>query len=78
MIVWILSTLSVKIIFLLKYLVYEYKDIKEKEIKVLADNQTNFKDEIEKNKEVYEKIIDDAADKIENFIQKTNLNNQIQ
>ena len=56
----------------LKSLVYEYKDIKEKEIKVLADNQTNFKDEIEKNKEVYEKIIDDAADKIENFIQKTN------
>ena len=62
----------------LKSLVYEYKDIKEKEIKVLADNQTNFKEEIEKNKEVYEKIIDDAADKIENFIQKTNLNNQIQ
>ena len=29
-------------------------------------------------KEVYEKIIDDAADKIENFIQKANLNNQIQ
>ena len=62
----------------LKSLVYEYKDIKEKEIKALTDNQTNFKEEIEKNKEVYEKIIDDAADKIENFIQKTNLNNQIQ
>ena len=27
----------------LKSLVYEYKDIKEKEIKVLTDNQTNFK-----------------------------------
>ena len=62
----------------LKSLVYEYKDIKEKEIKALTKNQTNFKEEIEKNKEVYEKIIDDAADKIENFIQKTNLNNQIQ
>ena len=62
----------------LKSLVYEYKDIKEKEIKVLTDNQTNFKEEVEKNKEVYEKIIDDAADKIENFIQKANLNNQIQ
>ena len=62
----------------LKSLVYEYRDIKEKEIKVLTDNQTNFKEEIEKNKEVYEKIIDDAADKIENYIQKTNLNNQIQ
>ena len=62
----------------LKSLVYEYKDIKEKEIKVLMDNQTNFKEEIDKNKEVYEKIIDNAADKIENFIQKANLNNQIQ
>ena len=33
---------------------------------------------IEKNKEIYEKIIDDAADQIENFIQKTNSDNQIQ
>ena len=59
-------------------MVYEFKDIKEKEIKVLADNQTNFKEEVEKNKEVYEKIISDAADKIETFIQKTNSDNQIQ
>ena len=62
----------------LKSLVYQYKDNKEKEIEVLMDNQTSIKDEIEKNKEVYEKIIDNAADKIENFIQKTNLDNQIQ
>ena len=62
----------------LKSLVYQYKDNKEKEIEVLMDNQTSIKHEIDKNKEVYEKIIDDAADKIENFIQKTNLNNQIQ
>ena len=62
----------------LKSLVYQYKDNKEKEIEVLMDNQTSIKDEIEKNKEVYEKIIDDAADKIENFIQKANLDNQIQ
>ena len=33
-------------------------------------NQENFKEEIEKNKEVYEKIIDDAAEKIESFIQQ--------
>ena len=32
----------------------------------------------EKNKDDYEKIIDEAADKIENFIQKANLDNQIQ
>ena len=62
----------------LKSLVYQYKDNKEKEIEALMDNQTSIKHEIDKNKEVYEKIIDDAADKIENFIQKTNLDNQIQ
>ncbi len=62
----------------LKSLVYQYKDNKEKEIEVLMDNQTSIKHEIDKNKEVYEKIIDDAADNIENFIQKANLDNQIQ
>ena len=62
----------------LKSLVYQYKDEKEKEIEVLSQNQENFKEEIEKNKEIYEKIIDDATDKIESFIQKANLDNQIQ
>ena len=45
---------------------------------ILKENQENFKEEIEKNKEVYEKIIDEAADKIETFIQKANSDNQIQ
>tara|TARA_B100001013_G_scaffold128404_1_gene74851 strand:+ start:20 stop:466 length:447 start_codon:yes stop_codon:yes gene_type:complete len=62
----------------LRSLVYQYKDEKEEEIEVLRENQANFREEIEKNKEVYEKIIDDAADKIETFIQKTNSDNQIQ
>ena len=62
----------------LKSLVYHYRDNKEKEIEVLKQNQESFKEEIEKNKEVYEKIKDDAADKIETFIQKTNSDNQIQ
>ena len=62
----------------LKSLVYQYKDDKEKEIDVLTRNQANFKEEIEKNKEIYEKIIDDAADKIESFIEKANSDNQIQ
>ena len=62
----------------LKSLVYQYKDEKEKEIEVLSQNQENFKEEIKKNKEIYEKIVDDATDKIESFIQKTNLDNQIQ
>tara|TARA_Y100000815_G_C12877902_1_gene325377 strand:+ start:53 stop:499 length:447 start_codon:yes stop_codon:yes gene_type:complete len=62
----------------LRSLVYQYKDEKEEEIEILRENQANFREEIEKNKEVYEKIISDAADKIENFIQKTNSDNQIQ
>jgi len=62
----------------LKSLVYQYRESKEKEIEVLKQNQESFKEEIEKNKEVYEKIISDAADKIETFIQKANSDNQIQ
>ena len=45
---------------------------------MLNENQKNFKEEIEKNKEDYEKIIEDEADKIQTFIQKSNSDNQIQ
>tara|TARA_B100000029_G_C17315629_1_gene866135 strand:+ start:318 stop:764 length:447 start_codon:yes stop_codon:yes gene_type:complete len=62
----------------LKSLVYEYKDRKEKEIEELNTTQEIFKKDLDNNKEIYEKILDDAADKIENFIKKTNSDNQIQ
>ena len=62
----------------LKSLVYEYEEKKEIENKQLTQGQSNLKEEIEKNKEIYEKIIEEAADKIENFIHKTNPENQIQ
>ena len=62
----------------LKKLVYEYKDKKEVEINELVDNQNIVKDEIIKNKEEYEKIIENATDQIENFVQKVNLENPIQ
>ena len=62
----------------LRSLVYQYRDDKEKEIEVFKTNQENFKEEIEKNKDIYEKIIDEAAEKIETFIQKANSENQIQ
>ena len=62
----------------LRSLVYQYRDDKENEVKILKENQDNFREEIEKNKLDYEKIIDDAAKKIEDFIQKTNIDNQIQ
>ena len=62
----------------LKSLVYEYKEKKETEIEQLTLGQSSLKEEIEKNKEDYEKIIDEAANKIEKFIHKTNPDNQIQ
>ena len=62
----------------LKSLVYEYKEKKEQEIGKIINEQNNFKKEIEKNKEDYEKIIDDAAVQIENFVQKINSENLIQ
>ena len=62
----------------LKSLVYEYKEKKEIEIKNLNEEQDKFKFEIEKNREDFEKIIEDAADQIEDFVQKANLENPIQ
>jgi cell division protein ZapA len=62
----------------LKSLVYDFRDKKEEEMKQLQQDHGNFKKEIEKNKEDYEKIIEAAADEIENFVEKANLENQVQ
>ena len=62
----------------LKSLVYEYKDKKEEEIKNLTLEQNNFRQEIQKNKEDYEKIIENAAEQIEDFVKKSNSENSIQ
>jgi len=62
----------------LKSLVYDYKDKKEEDIKQLSHDHEEFKKEIEKNKKDYEKIIEEAADEIENFVEKANLENQVQ
>ena len=62
----------------LKSLVYDYKKNKEDEINALSNEQKNFKDEIEKNKIEYEKIISDTADQIENFLEKTGEISKIQ
>ena len=62
----------------LKSLVYEYRDKKEEEMKLLSQDHENFKKELEKNKENYEKIIEEAADEIESFVEKANLENQVQ
>jgi len=62
----------------LKSLVYEYKENKENEIKQLINQQEEFKKEIEKNKNDYEKIIDEAANQIETFLEKANQEDLIQ
>ncbi|WP_415284911.1 cell division protein ZapA [Candidatus Pelagibacter sp. Uisw_130] len=62
----------------LKSLVYNYRDKKEDEMQQLQQDHENFKKEIEKNKDDYEKIIGAAADEIENFVEKANLENPVQ
>ena len=59
----------------LKSLIYDYRDKKEEEIKELNNNHLNFKNEIEANHKKYEKLIDEAADEISNFVEKAKLAN---
>jgi len=62
----------------LKSLIYEYKERKETEVNQLNDEQINLKNEIDKNKNEYEKIIDNATNEIEIFINKTNTDKPLQ
>ena len=62
----------------LKNLVYEYKDNKEIEIKSLINNHEDLKKEIDKTKNDYEKILDETAKQIDEFVDKVNLENNIQ
>ena len=57
----------------LKSLIYEYRDKKEQEIIELNNNHNKLKNEIEVNQKNYEKLIDEAADEISNFVEKANL-----
>ena len=59
----------------LKSLIYEYKDIKEDEIEKLKNSHQNFKNQIEVNQKNYEKLIDEAANEISNFVKKAKLEN---
>ena len=56
----------------LKSLVYRYKDDKDIEINNLQMEQDKFKKELENLNNGYEKIIDDASSKIEEFMNKNN------
>ena len=57
----------------LKTLIYDYRDKKEEEIAKLNDNHQKLKNEIETNQQNYEKLIDEAANEISNFVEKANL-----
>ena len=59
----------------LKSLIYDYKDKKEQEISDLNKKHINLKTEIENNQKDYEKLIDQAADEISNFVEKASLKN---
>ncbi|MDA7576559.1 cell division protein ZapA [Candidatus Pelagibacter sp.] len=59
----------------LKSLIYDYRDKKEEEIQKLQSNHLNFKNEIEANQKKYEKLIDETADEISNFVEKAKLEN---
>jgi len=57
----------------LKNLVYDYRDKKEDEIKELNERHVSLKSEIDNNQKNYEKLIDQTADEISNFIDKASL-----
>ena len=56
----------------LKSLVYSYKEDKDVEIRNLQQELANFKIELEKINNGYEKIIDEASTQIEEFMTKNN------
>ena len=57
----------------LKTLIYEYKDKKDQEISQLNNDHYKLKSEIEINQKNYEKLIDEAANEISNFVEKASL-----
>ena len=57
----------------LKSLVYNYKNLKEKEISQLDENQEKLKHEIESNRNYYEILVDKTTLEIEKFIKKIDI-----
>ncbi len=62
----------------LKSLVYNYRDIKEKEISQLDVNQEKLKHELESNRNDYEILVDKTTLEIENFIKKIDIDSKTQ
>ena len=57
----------------LKSLIYDYRDKKEQEISDLNNKHFDLKAEIENNQKDYEKLLDQTADEISNFVEKASL-----
>ena len=62
----------------LKSLVYNYRDLKEKEITELSKNQDDLKNEIEANRNDYETLVDKTTLELENFIKRNDPDSKIQ
>ena len=62
----------------LKLLVYNYRDLKEKEISELSKKQDNLKNEIEINRNNYETLVDKTTFELENFIKRNDPDSKIQ
>ena len=62
----------------LKSLVYNYKNLKEKEISQLDENQEKLKHEIESNRNYYEILVDKTTLEIEKFIKKIDIDSKPQ
>ena len=62
----------------LKSLVYNYRDLKEKEISELSSQQENLKNEIESNRNDYEDLVDKTTIEIENFIKRIDADSKAQ
>ena len=62
----------------LKSLVYEYKSKKENEINHLNEEQKNMKNQLDENKLEYERVIEKAANQIEDFLTKIDSENSLQ
>ena len=59
----------------LKSLIYDYKEKMELEIDNLNKDQNSLKNEIDQNQKNYEKLIDEAANEISDFVEKANIEN---
>ncbi len=62
----------------LKSLVYDYKEVKEKEISNLSEDQLNLKNQLETNRINYENLVDKATAEIESFIKKNDIDTKVQ